>query len=246
MNDYTPKWGIGNIESDPLTTKTQKGEFVLRLLIALTLTVLAGSCLAACAPAPLPETYTLGALLLEEDFSQGYGWKTYDAAGVYLNVEDGVYRGEAAGGAYVWGINAEAHTDAVLEVDAELLSAGSGNGYGLVCRANTGNNGDGYYFLIGGDGTYTIRRGRGDAVEDLVAWERHSAIRQGQAQNRLRAVCVGDYLAFYVNGEFVAQTRDDRYQRGFAGAAFVAPRGESIQVEFDNLRVWAAAWGSGQ
>jgi hypothetical protein len=99
------------------------------------------------------------------------------------------------------------------------------------------NNGDGYLFLIRGDGAYAIMRSRGRDVQALVDWKTSNAINQGPGQNHLRVVCVDDYLALYVNDQFVADAIDDTYTRGQVGLAAAAVDRLGVQVEFDNLSI---------
>lgn len=104
------------------------------------------------------------------------------------------------------------------------------------------NEGDGYLFLVQGTGQVAIARARGRAVQTLTDWTTSSAVQTGQV-NRLRAECVGDYLAFYVNGTLVAQTTDTAYQRGQIGLAASAANRLGAVIDFDNVQVWRATGG---
>lgn len=102
------------------------------------------------------------------------------------------------------------------------------------------NEGDGYLFLIQGTGSAAIMRARGRSVTPLVNWTQHDAIRPGRAKNTLRAICAGDYLAFYVNDQLVAQTTDSTYRSGQVGLAASAANPLGVRVEFDNLMIYRA------
>ncbi|MBZ0286630.1 MAG: hypothetical protein K8I30_03380 [Anaerolineae bacterium] len=104
----------------------------------------------------------------------------------------------------------------------------------------TANNGDGYLFLIEGNGRFAIMRSRGRGITPLVNWTDSSVIKTGPAENRIRAVCVGDYLAMYVNGTFVGDATDDTYSVGQVGLVGSAASRLGLQVNFDNLTVSAA------
>jgi hypothetical protein len=168
--------------------------------------------------------YVLGETLLEEDFSEADAWENFTADDVNLQVSDGVYRAQTGPGGYTWGLNEVEHTDVVIEVAANQTSAHENNGYGVMCRADPSNNGDGYYFLVSGDGFYSIRKGEADNVNPLVDWTSHSAINTGQASNTVRAVCIGNYLALYVNDRFLAEIEDSGYGSGYAACLWLPLR----------------------
>lgn len=201
-------------------------------------------CLGDLVPGSQPTTaYQQGSLLLEDRFNAPANWQHYDAEGVQVAVQDGGYQMHIDIGAYVWGINREPHTDVVMEASARATSESTLTGYGLICRASPLNNGDGYYFLINNDRTYSIRVGRGQEVRALIAWARSTAILDGAQTNIIRAVCIDDYLALYVNNQFVAETRDHLFSSGVAGFGVVAVQGETMDVSFDNLRIWEGRLG---
>lgn len=99
--------------------------------------------------------------------------------------------------------------------------------------------GDGYLFLIQGNGQFAIVRARGRNLSMLVDWRQSDAIHQGIGRNHLRAVCVEDYLAFYINDKFVADTTDGTFATGQVGMAASAASRLGTEIEFDNLSVSA-------
>lgn len=198
---------------------------------------------AACTPPQPTEHIVLGEVLLEEDFSNPQIWEHYvdPNLNVDFRVEDGMYRARASDGGFIWALNAQMHSDVVIQVDTQQISEYANNAYGVMCRAAPANNGDGYYFMIGGDGAYTIRRGSLDRINALIEWSYTDAIQQGRSINRIRAVCIGDYLALYVNGQFVAEIRDSYFNRGYAGLTAAVPEGGEVDVTFDDLTITAAS-----
>jgi hypothetical protein len=203
--------------------------------------ILVALLIAACKPRPTGQ-YALGDVLLEEDFSQSFAWENYTDPDLQVDfrVEEDVYRARAHDGGFMWTLNSQAHMNVVMQVDTQQLSDYANNAYGVMCRAAPTNNGNGYYFLISGDGNYTIRRGATDQVGALIKWTYSDAIQQGKSINRIRAVCIDDYLALYVNGQFVAETRDSYFSRGFAGLTAAVPEGGDVDVTFDQLIIWSA------
>jgi hypothetical protein len=130
----------------------------------------------------------------------------------------------------------EAPEAATEEATAEATEAPT---EGAPTVLNT-NNGDGYLFLIEGNGRFAIMRSQGRSVTPLVNWTASSVIKTGAADNRIRAVCLGDYLAMYVNGTFVGDATDDTYSTGQVGLAGAAASRLGLQVTFDNLTVSGA------
>lgn len=126
----------------------------------------------------------------------------------------------------------EAAEEATAEATAEMTESA-----GVESSTMMVNNGDSYLFLIRGDGAYAIMRSRGRDVQPLVNWGTTSAINRGPGQNHIRVVCLDDYLALYVNDQFVADTIDDAYARGQVGLVAAAVDRLGVQVEFDNLTI---------
>jgi hypothetical protein len=180
----------------------------------------------------------------EEPFDRVDAWENYaSSTGVALGVEQGVYRAYAPNPGYVWGLNAETHDDVVLEVDVTPMTIFGGNGAGVMCRADVSNNGNGYYFMITNDGYYSIRAGNDAGIAALVDWQRSDAIRTGIDTNTIRAVCVGDMLAMYVNDQFVAAVHDRTYTTGLAGMA-ISGGSTAADTVFDNMTLYGVSLGN--
>ncbi len=95
--------------------------------------------------------------------------------------------------------------------------------------------GDGYLFLIQGGGSFAIMRAHGRNLIPLVDWKTSDAIHQGPAQNHIRAICAGNYLAMYVNDQFLGDATDDTYSDGQIGLAASAATRLGTRIDFDNL-----------
>ncbi|MBN1875742.1 MAG: hypothetical protein JXA33_16070 [Anaerolineae bacterium] len=137
---------------------------------------------------------------------------------------------------FVWATGGHLYDDVAIEVTTRSDQIPD-NHYGLVCRYEDGNF---YYFAISADGYYGIfRHSSAGEIEPLTgrAMLRSSLIRTGGVENQLMAVCSGEVLAFYVNGEQVARISDTTLTRGDIGmAAGTMKLGRTI-VWFDNLEV---------
>lgn len=203
--------------------------FVLILLI-----------LTACRSQPTA-TFSAGDVLLRETFDDAHGWDNRVQGDVVIGVEAGAYRMRADVNSFVRGFSFQRFEDVVIDVESVQLSAEDRNAYGVVCRGVRDDaSANGYYFLISGDGAYSIRKGQFGEVNPLVHWARSNAINQGAAVNNIRVICAEDYLALYVNGEFLADMHDSTYSGGYVGFAVAAREDTTIEIAFDNLTVRAA------
>ncbi|MCY3976773.1 MAG: hypothetical protein OXG23_01625 [Chloroflexi bacterium] len=181
-------------------------------------------------------------LLAEDDFESGEQWRQYaDGADLFLGVRVGRYHIDFRGRQYAWAQRDGDFDDIVIEAEAAQVSSYDHNAYGLACRLDPGNRGRGYFFLISGDGYASIRWSNGRSLEPIASAAPSRHIMRGAATNRLRAVCVEDYLALWVNGEFVADARDGRAARGAVGlVGLMNYEGKRLSVAFDDLKIWRA------
>lgn len=123
-----------------------------------------------------------------------------------------------------------------LEVDATPLGGPDDNDYGAIVRRVDDENF--YRFDISSDGFYNIQKRSQGKWEKLVTdWTESPAIRRGRAANRLRVVCAGRTLTFFVNDTQLAQVTDDALARGEIGLLAGTLTEGGVQVAFDNLRV---------
>ncbi len=195
-------------------------------------------------PKQLPaEGYRYLDLLLDDPFEVPGDWRSYDnGADLLLAVVDGAYRIDFSQRQYVWSQGEGQFADLVIEAEVEQISDYEHNAFGLACRLDSGNSGRGYFFLISGDGYASIRWSNGRSLESIVPAAPSEYIELGQVSNHLRIVCIEDYLALWVNGQFVAEARDRRAGKGAVGmAAVMNYQGRRLTVAFDNLKVWRAA-----
>lgn len=140
---------------------------------------------------------------------------------------------------------AEATTEATQEAASEATDEPAATATSVATLAPTPEpaNGDGYLFLIQGSGSFAIMRARGRDLTPLVNWTPSSHIQQGAARNELRAVCMGDYLALFINGEFAGDTTDSTYSSGQVGLAASSASRLGVRVEFDDVVVRRAVSG---
>lgn len=187
-------------------------------------------------PSPPP---TQSDILFQDDFSDpSSGWEEEDYPSGSVGYKDGFYFVTSSGnGDSMWGVANCSFGDLSIEVDAEQISApaNDNNDYGVACRVQP--NGDGYYFLISGDGGYAVLKAVNDAFNTLVDWSESDIINQGDAQNHLRAVCAGSKLELFANGQRLATTADTTFTRGDIALTATSYEDEPTEIHFDNLVV---------
>lgn len=212
-----------------------------RLVHSYIILLLATLLLAGCFNAPA-EDVAVQDVLLETDFSEASGWpeEVNTEARTAVQLTNDSYQLSSETADYAWGFSEASYEDVVLETAVRQLSPEPNNAYGLVCRANSNENRNGYYFLISGDGFISIRRVERNLSSPIVDWTPHNAVRQGERNNRLRAICAGEYLALYVNGQLVAEGTDGRFTKGLVGFAASGSEDGSVQVDFTQLTIRAA------
>lgn len=194
--------------------------------------------LVGCAPRPMSEVQQ-GDLRYRTTFDSAVGWDSRQQGSVQIGVRDGAYRMTTTINQFVMGFGVGNYTDVIITVDVNQLSSHRNNAYGVACRASIADGStNGYYFLIGGDGTASLRIGRWGEIRAIIAWYRTPSVNQGVAVNRLKVVCVDDYLALYVNDQLVYDRRDDTYASGYVGFLVASEMGYITEVAFDNLFVY--------
>ena len=219
----------------------------MRPVIFIALALLTASCQqvrSLVAGPDLPSVrYRYQEQLAAETFDSAGSWREYDRGPeLRMKVAEGAYQMELGARQYVWTQTPDQYADVVMSAAVRPRSDVDSAFFGIACRLDPANSGRGYYFLISGDGYVTIRWSNGRSLEDIVSARITDAIQRGRAHNRLKAVCIEDYLGFWVNDRFVAEARDKRAGGGSLGlaAALNAP-GHTLSLSFDDLSVWRAA-----
>jgi serine protease Do len=171
--------------------------------------------------------------------SPASGWEIDDFDTGSVGYKDGAYFVISIGdGNTMWGKAGRSFDNLIIEVDATQVSApvNNNNDYGVVCRAQ--GDGDGYYLLVSGDGQYAIFKAEDGSFEELVGWTESNVVQQGNATNRIHAMCDDDYLALVVNGELLGQVNDATFSRGDIALTATSYEDEPTEVHFDDLVVY--------
>lgn len=181
-----------------------------------------------------------GELLFSDNFThESSGWEVGDYPGGRVGYWNGAYYVTSLGeGQTMWGVANRGFDDVVIKVRAQQVSAPSNNNndYGVMCRVDP--EGAGYFFLISGDGFFSILRGdSSDDFDHLIDWTQSSAINQGNSANDIQATCQGNSLTLTVNSELLASVRDSRYSSGDIALTATSYETASTEVHFDNIEV---------
>jgi hypothetical protein len=123
----------------------------------------------------------------------------------------------------------------IIEVAARYEEGAGNVASGLICRYDGDRS---YYFFdIRPDGNIRIGMFLDGDQEILADIEESTTV--NAEQNKLRADCVGDSLAFYVNGELVATANDGNLSVGQVGLLGGGSSNASSTVHFDDFMLSA-------
>lgn len=209
-----------------------------RHLMALSWALILSASLIGCTGAQPSVTIETGEIIYENTFDDPDSWESFGFAQTQFGITEGVYTAISSGGGYIPVSNDHVHSDAVLEVTVTQVSTSTNTHYGIICRSQERRNSLGYYFLISTNGSYGIRIGEQGRVRVLVPWVEHNAINTGpDSTNTIRAVCVDNYFAMYINGRFVAEAQHDWLRSGNMSLVVSSPDGTEIAAEFDNVTI---------
>ncbi len=179
-----------------------------------------------------------GSVLFQDDFTSPIsGFNHFITPEGIMDYDSGGYRILVnALQTNFWATPRKNFTNVRMEVDTGKLGGPDENRIGLLCRYTDNNY---YFFLISSDGYYGIGvYYSGQAILlGQSEMQPHEGIKKGAAVNHLRADCVGNQLAFYVNGYQVASAQNDVLGSGDVGllaGAFTKP---GVDVVFDNFVV---------
>jgi hypothetical protein len=141
---------------------------------------------------------------------------------------------------FAWARQGDKFADVSVEVDARLVAGAPDGHFGVLCRYVDADNF--YYFAVSADGYYAIFRRAGRTVRILTGEGSgmlpSPAIRAGE-RNHIRAVCRGNSLSLYVNGEVVATVSDSTFTRGYVGLGAGSGLGGNTLIKFDDFVVTA-------
>jgi len=186
-----------------------------------------------------------GGLLLYDRFGNpDSGWGKASTEAFDRGYQDGEYFIEVYEPNWLaWAAAGQRFTDVALDIEARPHSVSGDDHFGVLCRYRAPDSF--YYFALTADGRYAILRvseGR-PTVLTGDGFLSSPAIPVDAEVYRLRAVCQGEDLALYVDGQPVAAASDDALRRGDVGLAVGSGPQGNARVHFDNLSVLAPEEG---
>jgi TIR domain len=125
--------------------------------------------------------------------------------------------------------------DAVIVVDAKLISGPLDFGYGVVFRSDTHHSE--YGFLISSDGHWTAYKLVNNQLTHIIDWTASAQIHTNKGDHNLLTVYFkGTHMNFFVNGMLVGQPDEATFSSGTIG--LTASAGQN--VVFANFSVTSA------
>lgn len=188
-------------------------------------------------------TEPAGKVLFQDDFSdETSGWPSVRTDEGITDYENGVYRiyVNIANQDYFGRPEISFQRDIRVEVDATKVAGSDDNDLGILCRYQDSKNF--YQFLISSDGYVGIVKVVNGSMQSLGAETlvENSAVNMGNAQNHIRADCIGDTLTLYVNTQQVSTVQDTSFmgsgEVGVFAGTYDTP---GTDVYFDNFIVTA-------
>ena len=137
----------------------------------------------------------------------------------------------------MWSYPPQEYSNAIIWVEAAKLEGTNDNAFGLLCRIQ--ENGDYYAFLISSDGYAGIARRQSGTYRMLSgdSMSYSEAVSSTSGLYRLRAVCDGNDLSFFVNDQLVAAATGDGLVSGRVGVLAGTYSQAGVDIFFDNFIV---------
>ena len=169
----------------------------------------------------------------QDDFSVAGRWFTKANDRFTIEYVSDSYRIYSHTNTPIWSVIGSGLEDVILETDVTIPDEPADAFLGLVCRLKD----DQYYLLtISPDGSGEIGKMNGAEFISLAQEKFQPEIIQPGA-NRLRADCIGNQFALYLNGNLLLQAQDSDFASGAVGVVAGNRTTTGIDVRFDNFIV---------
>lgn len=200
-----------------------------KLLISVTLLMIASVLLSACGPKAI----------FKDDFSDvNSGWDRSVMESGSTDYSNGVYRMNVTGAnKTIWANPYKNFTDVSVEVDATLVSGTVNNDFGLICRYKDMDNyikaeisSDGYYGIV--------KKVNGEKTNLTGSYVRTELVKQGNTTNHIKLDCVGSTITFYINGTQANSFTVTELTSGDVGLIAGTYDEPDTEITFDNFVVY--------
>jgi hypothetical protein len=184
-------------------------------------------------------TRPTGRIYFQDNFSnETSGWPTVRTDKGITDYENGVYRifVNLKNDDFFATPGSSLPNDVRVEVDATKVAGSDNNDFGILCRYQNNNNL--YQFVLSSDGYVGILKLVDGAMQSIAAETlvESSAVNLGNAQNHIRADCIGEMLTLYVNGQQVSTAQDTTFLRGGKAGVFAGTyNAPGTDIHFDNF-----------
>ncbi len=210
----------------------------LTILVALTCVVLSitgcsfESIVTQSASAETPE------IIFFDNFDDpSSGWEESIQGGIKGYYEGTYHIRIESANFFSWSVAKQSLGDAFIEVDVAFTGTAELAEMGIICRMQ--NSLDFYFFTIRSDGGYAIFR-MYQGNESFIGMEGYQfspAINVGLSTNHIGALCYGNQLSLFANGQNLITVEDSNYQLGDVGVIVGAFDEANVSVFFDNFKV---------
>lgn len=185
-----------------------------------------------------------GRIYFQDNFSnEATGWPSVRKEEGITDYENGVYRifvNVSNDDYFATPQLPSPPSDVRVEVDATKVAGPDNNDFGILCRYQDNNNV--YQFVVSSDGYIGILKLVDGSMQSIAAETliESPIVHEGNAQNHIRADCIGDLLTLYVNGQQVATAQDTTFINSGAVGVFAGTYDTpGTDIHFDNFIVTA-------
>jgi hypothetical protein len=179
-------------------------------------------------------------ILFQDDFSNtSSGWDDIEDEEGFTGYRDGSYRIYInKTDWYFWSTPGLNFSDVIIDVDTTKQGGPDKNEFGVICRYIDVDN---FYILaISSDGYYGISKfvnGEHSSVGVDQMEFNDKVIKLGASSNHIRASCVENRLTLEVNGQILADFKDDDLTAGDVGVIASTYEEPGTDIAFDNFTV---------